>query len=300
MRYVTQFVLPIYHGLVRRRTTVRVAIARQAQLAAVPIFLTGVFRSGTTLLRYIIDSHSHICCPPETNFLRACADLLRDRDNRFGLASMGFDDAHVCARARSFAAYFFENYASSAGKPRWADKTPAYVGILDEIDRIFPTAQYVMIYRHGLDVAHSITRGGRHVTSYVERYLREASDPRPRAAAYWSAQTERMLAFEKAHPDRCHAVKYEEMCVSPERILRDVFSFLTEPWEPAVLEYWRCPHDVGAEDGRALAARGFNISEGNYRIWPQSLIDEAMQVAGDTLRKLGYSAAASTEGHASW
>ena len=40
-----------------------------------PIFLVGIYRSGTTLARYVLDSHSRITCPPETAFMAGLADL---------------------------------------------------------------------------------------------------------------------------------------------------------------------------------------------------------------------------------
>jgi hypothetical protein len=284
----------VYSELVRRRTTVRVVQAAEVKLDTVPIFLTGVFRSGTTLLRYVIDSHSHICCPPESNFIRALLDLVIDRDNREGLHGMGFDEEHVLAMARRFAAYCFENYAKSSGKPRWADKTPRYVEYLDSIDRLFPSAQYVMIHRHGLDVADSIVRATVNTPDYLAPYLVEAEDARVAAAAYWSACTARMLAFEESHVNRCHTIRYEQLCRTPEPILKELFTFLKEAWEPEVLEYHRFQHDIGLEAGRASGTRGFSASEGHYRAWPSGIIARAEQAAKPSLARLGFEVRTST------
>ena len=84
----------MYRELVRGRTTLRVVAASELHLDTVPIFMTGVFRSGTTLLRYVVDSHSRICCPPESKFLRVLSELIGDRDHREGLSEMA--PAHWC------------------------------------------------------------------------------------------------------------------------------------------------------------------------------------------------------------
>jgi len=288
MATFSEALLRIYRELVKGRTTVRVVPAGAAKLDCVPIFLTGVFRSGTTLTRYVIDSHSRIACPPESNFIRALEPLLSDKDNREGLATMGYDEEHVLARVRDFVAYCFENYARSHHKPRWADKTPAYVEHLDFVDRLFPTAQHLMIYRHPLDVAHSISKGGGHTPHYLKPYVERHGDPRVAAAAYWGECTQKMVDFEAAHPDRCHRIIYEQMCRTPEPLLRGAFAFLREPWEAAVLEYWKFPHDRGFEDGRAGATTGFAVSEGNYLAWPAEIISRAASTAGPCLGALGY------------
>ena len=288
MAGLTETLLRVYQDLVRGRTTVRVLPAQTARMDTVPIFLTGVFRSGTTLTRYIVDSHSQLCCPPESNFIRALASLLEDRDNREGLRSMGYDEEHVLGRIRDFVAYFMEGYAASTGKKRWADKTPAYVQCLEFVDRLFPTAQHLMIYRHGLDVAHSITRNGEHAPPYLEPYRTRDGDPRVAAAAYWAACTRKMLDFQAAHPERCHMIRYEQLCRAPEPVLRPLFAFLNEPWEAAVLEYWKFDHDRGFEDAWALAARGFSLREGGHRGWPEEVIARAEHAARPVLAELDY------------
>lgn len=278
----------LYRDLARGRTSVRVASPHPAELACRPIFVTGPFRSGTTLVRNILDSHSRICCPPESNFLRAFDSVLSDFSNREGLKSMGFDEAHVTQKLREWAAYFFENYAHASGKPRWADKTPAYTMHLDFLDRLFPEAQYIMIYRHPLDVAHSASRGGKRTPDYAEPLANEQDDPRVAAATYWKHAAAKMRAFEAAHPDRCFALYYKRLCAEPQAQLQRLFAFLNERWEPAVLQHHRFDHDKGFEDGRAAYGAGFGISERNYFTWPEPVIRQAAQAAEPLLTELGY------------
>ena len=76
-RRVLNKINTIIHGpSVRDRIVVKMVDASKRK-SLKPGFLIGVYRSGTTLLRYILDSHSNIAVPPETNFLYPLADMWR-------------------------------------------------------------------------------------------------------------------------------------------------------------------------------------------------------------------------------
>ncbi|MEZ4864516.1 MAG: sulfotransferase [Caldilineaceae bacterium] len=288
MASITESVRRIYHDLVLRRAIVRIQPAGKVTLTEPPIFLVGVYRSGTTLVRYVVDSHSRICCPPESNFLQGLAPLIANQEYRVGLARMGFDDTHTLQKLRELASYFYGNYANSTGKDRWADKTPAYVDYLDFIQQLFPESQFVMIYRHGLDQAHSFTRGGAFARPALASYCQEGEDLRVGAVRYWAEKVAQMMAFEKRFPDQCLRLRYEDLCAEPEAKLRALFTFLHEPWEPQVLEYYRFPHDKGQEDGRAGATRGIFAHESHYHDWSAQLVDSCRPLAEATLVRLGY------------
>ncbi len=278
----------VYHELVRRRARVRVTAARTVELDEAPIFLIGVYGSGTTLLRYVVDSHPRICCPPESGFLGPLATLASDERSRVGLDGMGFDEDHFIDQLRRLAVYFFGNYAASVGKPRWADKTPAYVDHLDFLRRLFPEAVFILIFRHGLDQAHSFTRGGTLWRPELEEHGRDGDDLRLRAVSYWRRQSEEMLEFEGRSRDRCFQLRYEDLCAQPEATLRPMFDFLGEDWHPRVLEFHRQPHDRGLEHGRVIATQGFDASSGHYLSWSDDLRDRCLDVAQPALRRLGY------------
>lgn len=275
---------------VRDRVVVKV-VDRGESTGAPPCFVIGVYRSGTTLLRYILDSHSQIAVPPESNFLNPLADMWRSEWVKKGLAGVGVDDEGLLVRLRSFSSEIFEDYAAAKGKTRWVDKTPGYIEILDFLDALYSSdARYIMLYRHGLDVANSMAH-------WRERKVSEGTDPAARAdentrvalARYWAERCRTMLDFEAAHPEQCFRIKYEQIAQEPESVMPGVFQFLGEEWEPEVLDFNKKQHDFGLQDNKIANTKGFTPSIRNYEAWNEQELDEAKAIAGDVLETLGYS-----------
>jgi len=148
-----------------------------------PLILLGVSRSGTTLLRVILDRSPGVAIPDESFFV----PLLARRHGRTIDAERFLDDvsriptirdwgvsvADVAGRVRpgmptgEAIAAIYEAYADAAGKPRWGDKTPMHMRHLALLDELFPGAQYVHLIRDGRDAA---TRG-RSVVGWVRRAI---------------------------------------------------------------------------------------------------------------------------------
>ncbi len=232
-----------------------------------PIFVIGLFRSGTTLMRYILDSHTRIACPPETRFMVQLAEMIDNKRTLAGMESMGFDRAHVGQQLRSTICYFMENYAQSKQKPRWADKTPEYVGILPFLQEIFPTARFIMLYRHPLDQVHSNVKSGLGIADRIGEFMEPGDSNYVAGAKYWAEQSARMLEFERSFPSITHRIRYEDMCDHPEQFLKPMFDFLGEKWEPSVLEFYKFEHDYGAEDGKVGSSRGISRSSHDPSKW---------------------------------
>jgi protein-tyrosine sulfotransferase len=254
-----------------------------------PIFVVGVHRSGTTLLRLILDSHPSIACPPESFFIGPLQELMHDAKAVEGLLAMGFDRDHVLARIRELVSYFFETYAASKGKERWADKTPSYIDYLDFIETLYgPRCRYVLLYRHGLDVACSAADMR---IREMEPYVAECGGDRlAGAASYWSAQCAKQLAFQERHPERCLEVRYEELTRDPEPHLRALFDFLEEPWAPAILRFYEQDHDhwFGLQDGKAGDSTSIEPRSGAWRQRAPAEVAVMRAHAELMLRRLGY------------
>ena len=254
-----------------------------------PIFVLGVHRSGTTLVRLILDSHSRIACPPESFFLLPLGSLLSDAKAMEGLAAMGFSRDHVLQRLRETSSYFFEAYARSHHKPRWADKTPSYLDCLELLEELYgPDCRYVVIYRHGLDTACSIADV--QIPELASVWGAPRHERLVAAARHWATQCGKLLAFQQAHTERCFELRYEALTTDPEPNLQRLFDFLGEPFEPQVLRFHEQPHDtwIGLQDGKAARSKGFEPRTGVWHAEAAESIRAMIDEAGPMLRRLGH------------
>ncbi|UCD74219.1 MAG: sulfotransferase [Phycisphaerales bacterium] len=268
----------------------RLVVVDESDRCTNPIFLIGLHRSGTTLMRQIVDSHSRIACPAESFFLTGFNQVLQNVRYQRGLQGMGFDRQATAQGLNRAAGYFFDNYRRSKGKPRWADKTPEYVRILPFIEEVFgPTCQYVMLYRHPLDVINSLLASGWDFNTEQWECLTYHEDHFLNVVSYHADVLQRQLDFQYEHESRCHVIRYEELVADPANILPPMFEFLGEPWEPEVLAFHEKSHDRGVGDGYAPATKGFRPSVGNWKDWNAQQIEQARSILARQLEQLGYS-----------
>lgn len=222
-----------------------------------PIFILGVPRSGTTLLRTLLDSHPAIACGPETPWFgahqpRSVMALWRAlRDERWGYCNSFRMPRDVPTRAaRLFVDELMSAYAAARGKRRWAEKTPDNVLFIDFIRELYPDACFVHLLRDPLDVAVSTTVVAPHregISAFLERNLGFGPEvpPIPSSAIgavlrwkHWNGLIRRGLA-DRPH----HVMHYESLVSDPERAMRALLSFVGEEYSPEMLEYARAAHD---------------------------------------------------------
>jgi hypothetical protein len=246
-----------------------------------PIII-GVPRSGTTLLRFMLDAHPDLAIPPETGFLsensarrHAYSKLLRaarltraenfisredlfltvtgfpfNRANwkEFNLSASAFrsklHEIEPFDWAEGFRA-FYRMYAAHQGKPRYGDKTPLYCEHIDAITQLLPEAHFIHILRDGRDVALSLR----------ETWFAPSRDIKT-LALYWQrlVQTARRAGRTfRPHGGVCGAnykeVRYEELLADPEHILHSICEFLQLDFHPAMLRYWERSADRLQERG---------------------------------------------------
>jgi protein-tyrosine sulfotransferase len=231
-----------------------------------PIFVFGVPRSGTTLLRTLLDSHPRIACGPETPWLgghqpRSVMELVRFlTEDKFGYcASYGRPREEVVAAARRFVSDLMEGYARSKGKERWAEKTPDNILYIDFLLELFPDAKVLWLVRDGLDVALStsvVSEERKGVSKFHEEKVSfgpgvPAVGNTPFAAIlrwrHWNQLLGRRL-LERAHLK----VSYERLVKDPANVMSEVCEHIGERFEPRMLDYAAVPHDLpGWEWGSA-------------------------------------------------
>jgi len=229
-------------------------------------FVVGVNRSGTTLLRMMLDAHPELTVPPETHFvpelIEACesgkataesilATITSQREwGDFGLTESQLLDAFGAIQpldAGEALRAFYEAYAERVGKPRWGEKTPIYVKSMRKIERALPEARFVHVIRDGRDVALSIR----------DRAVKE--HPIPVIAERWVRRITRAREQAKrlAHYKE---IRYEQLILDTEPTLREVVDFFGLPWEDAVLDYHQRSAERLEEMKRELPADGKRTS----------------------------------------
>jgi hypothetical protein len=220
------------------------------------------------------------------------AELIEDPQALKGLDSMGFTRPMMMKRLRSFVTGFFEDYARSKGKQRWADKTPNYVECLAFLDELFAgEICYIVLVRHPFDVClsfeHAANKSGRPMAA-IRSHIAEADDFRSGACHFWNEQNLKISSFLPGVASRATALDYELLTSQPEPVLRQVFAFLGEPWEPIVLDYGRLPHDHGFEDRKIEKMPKVVPNSGKFLAWPEEERQRLALVAQEAMDALGY------------
>jgi hypothetical protein len=247
-----------------------------------PIFLIGTHRSGTSLLRRIVDSHVNIACPPESFFLENYASLASNPDVLCGLENLGFNGEQAKQGLAVSSSFFHEAYRLAKNKPRWADKTPQYVFCLDNILGLFGReSQFIFIFRNPLDVAYSIWKRGWSFGRYSDNSLENT-------CMYVADAISKQVDFLARNRSSCHVVKYEELVDNPAETLTHICAFLHEPWDPNMLTFYDSHHDFGTEDPVVRGTRGFVKSADNWRGWQQEELVVAKRVLADSMLAIGY------------
>jgi hypothetical protein len=228
-----------------------------------PAFVLTTSRSGSTLLRFIIDSHPDFVCPPETNLAGACAHLARAWDSLEQAASPSREGPpeHVqpsetaAAAIREAVDRAYSNYLQYRGKSRWCDKSLDSYQFADILIKVFPDAKFLVLTRHCMDVIASgveicpwgVSRFG--FDPYVAQF---PGNSVAAIGSYWIACTRANLAFAEEHPASCHKIRYEDLVTAPEETVAAMFSFLGADYVPgSAEESLRMPHDShGPGDGK--------------------------------------------------
>ncbi len=218
-----------------------------------PIFILSSERSGSTLLRYILDTHPDICCPGELFLGRLAKDLGETVSRTLGLTAGKESSDQDQATWREVGRIIDEllsNFTRLQGKKIWCDKTPFNLKNLSELEKTFPTARYLCLYRNSLDVVHSGL--GLEEKNYVWWALPYVvKHPKNYAAALlesWVDKTQIMLDFEKRH-SQTFRLRYEALVGNPAGTLHPVFQFLGLDWDPALLDrVFEVSRDPGGGD----------------------------------------------------
>jgi protein-tyrosine sulfotransferase len=262
-----------------------------------PVFVLSCERSGSTLLRYIIDTHPQVCSPAHLHLGQLCSSLYTSIFYSIGQTMEVPDEASrerlVAAEVRTVVDEFMQRYARAKGKQIWCEKTTENLQYLGYIRDVFPDAKYLCLYRNCMDVVHSSIECSRlgflpELVPYVQK------SPDNIVAAMvdsWVEKTTKLLDFELAHPSQSFRIKYESLVAEPFQTLHAMFAALGLDWDEKLLDaVFSTEHDQGSGDRKILFTKRVNTdSIGRGSTISRSLIpDELLDRMNLLLARLDY------------
>lgn len=271
-----------------------------------PIFIIGCERSGTTLLRAMLNNHPNIAIPYEagqfSNMVSfacpwskrlskdAATSMIREILNHPKVHLWNIEETQVLKELGQQADEFsygdvlsaiYMTYARREGKSRWGDKTPVNTFDLPEIIKAFPTAKFIHIVRDGRDVYLSWAKA-----EWARHGLRKAA--RKWKGWVWSAYRH----GERLGHRHYLLIRYEDLVREPHRELLRICEFLGEPFFETMLSYYE-KGDIIPERDRSfhqLLTRPPETSR--IFAWKRTLTQEERndfeKIAGSILLRYGY------------
>ncbi len=219
-----------------------------------PIFILSDARSGSTLLRVLLDTHPAICSPGELSLGLVCEHLYHVIESTLGEAVLKTSleaQTELClAETRRVVEGILQKYCALKGKRRWCEKTPRNLRSLAKLEAVFPDAWYICLYRHCLDVVHSSLEYYIDPRQVIREYLDKYDDRAvPAFIERWCDRTDELFALEAAAAGRSKRVRYEDLVADPAGSLQWILAFIGEEWRPDLVErVFASPHDNGVGD----------------------------------------------------
>lgn len=257
-----------------------------------PIFIGGLFKSGTSLLRAMLGQHSAIASGLETYWF----DLnWKSKDDEFweriNLLSKFYEadenETHNLVDESENVAQFLNNfltkYTVRLSCQRWVEKTPGNIKHLDRIFQYWPDAKVIHIIRDPRDVFAS---------------LREAKkwDSLDKYVALWCdffQKAERFKAENRSKNEQIMEVRYEDLVLDSVTTMKSVLKFIGEPWEDAVAQFMGKNEDyekvlkyVGKASTTLDRLRS-PLTKSRVGIWKMVLKKEELKELENQIKKMG-------------
>ncbi len=192
------------------------------RLLTAPAFVLSSVRSGSTLLRVLLNTHSQIHAPHELH-LRNIWVKTRHHNTEWALHEMDLDPNQLTYLLWD---RILQRQLERSGKRILVNKTPSDVFIADRIRECWPDARFVFLLRHPLSIVRSRERiGSEDLDDNVARVLRYCEAVEAARGSYDGL-----------------TVRYEDLAADPAAGTKRLCEFLGVPWEPAMLDYGSGEH----------------------------------------------------------
>jgi Sulfotransferase family len=275
------------------------------------LFVVGCPRSGTTLLRRMLDAHPELAITPETHWITrsfergigvtpdgvATPELVSHlfaspKFRRTGIERADLESLLRRSARVSYAEFvrgFFDLYGRLEDKALVGDKTPGYVRSLPLLHALFPKTRFVHLIRDGRDVALSAL-GWRRASKLASRLSTWEAHPVATAALWWERHVRSgREAGGALGPALYYELHYEALIADPAREAESLCAFLDLRFDEAMLHF---------HEGRERSEPGLSAKKAwlpptpGLRDWRAEMCREDVErfeaMSGDLLEDLGY------------
>jgi hypothetical protein len=229
-------------------------------MATGPLFITSMWRGGSSLLHVLLNKHPQVALMFEADLLllrpvflkphsicdwRSRWELWNQTFTRHALDQAGF--ANVAAEFRSVLEAVHREYARSRGANIWGDKSPNYYDQLVPMAKLFPAARFIIVSRDPAETVAATLRAA----NAGSRYFRKRGMPGRSLLGYriFKQQCREIVARGAA----VHELHYEDLVTDTAEVMRGVCRFLDIPFRESL-----CKLD-GADRSAIYAGRHHNL-----------------------------------------
>lgn len=253
-----------------------------------PIFIGGASRSGTTLIRVIIDSHPRIFCGPELAVGSTWFQLYKRMLNH---ANSGF----INHNSESIQNIFKKGWLSltqqkfmQSNKQRLAEKTPTNCFHFESIHEIFPESPIIHMVRDGRDVVCSLLS-----QKWIDLSTGETPDYTTdpiKACELWKNMVSTALDARTDLGKQYIQVHYEDLVEDPEATLKNLMYLLQEDYYPELLNFYKKDRNLANEaSAKQVNKKLYKSSKSRWkRDFNKPLAITFQQICGELLIQLGY------------
>ncbi|MFP4228869.1 MAG: sulfotransferase family protein [Salinivenus sp.] len=273
---------------------------------SVPFFIVGASRSGTTLLRLMLNAHSRLGIPremkyfhtigrtvtpqswrdevPDDSYRPLVRNYLQRRSDLFSedldaLEALVMDDKERTLRAPY--RVLMEYWSRTLNKPRWGEKTPHNLFYVDVLNDMFPGAKFIHVVRDPRAVTQSMNS--------IEYYSGETVFN----ALNWrrSIRAGETLLQQTLSSDQQCTIRYEDLVSAPDATLRTICQFLEEAYEPSMLRFYETAAEHMPSTIRTPSIRG-PVNEKSLSKWKERLstfeVEIVESICTEEMDRLGY------------
>ncbi|WP_147652521.1 tetratricopeptide repeat-containing sulfotransferase family protein [Vulcaniibacterium gelatinicum] len=247
--------------------------ADRTPLPPEPLFVCGMFRSGSTLVEQALAAHPRITAGGELDFLpRLAAGPLAPFPASMAVPAPERD----AALADAYRAHLLRLFPQATASAYVTDKRPDNFLLIGLIKRLFPRAKIVHTVRHPLDNGLSLFM--QHLSPAVAAYANDLAD-----IGHHYGEYRRLMAHWKTlYADSILDFDYDAFVRDPEPALRRLFDFLGLEWDPRCLDFHQLGNTVKTASYWQVRRPLYAEASGRWRHYARHLapLREALARAG--------------------